>query len=390
MLWGLQFAFLTPVLAILLVTEYQATPEEVGWILAGYNASGFVASLIFPAAADRHADYLKPQLLCALFSLATAVVLTFSSSTVIAAAALIMLGGPGVAGMTLLFAQVKQSAASDVSYAMRIRAVFSFAWVGAPPVATLLMAAMGNRAVAPAMGFVAVINIAAITFALARSRGVRRTTGFRPPAAVHERITTSKVTVFVLATAFVAAHAANSSAVASMGLFVTHDLASDVIWVGIVLGVSAALEIPALMLIGRLSRTVSEGRLLASGCLAGLAYFLGMTLFAHTPVTALVLQVLNAWFFGTIAGTGLAVFQRIIPRPGLASGLYSNTNSLGSILAGGVIAFAAATSLGYRGIFTVCAALLFLSACLLVVVFNFQLKREARVNARPEQVVTKL
>ena len=46
LLWGLQIAFLSPALALILVTLYDASTAEVGWILMVYNASGFVASLL--------------------------------------------------------------------------------------------------------------------------------------------------------------------------------------------------------------------------------------------------------------------------------------------------------------------------------------------------------
>jgi MFS transporter, SET family, sugar efflux transporter len=59
LLWGLQFAFLNPALALLLVA-LDATAAEVGWVLAVYNASGFVASLVLPAYADRKGNYLWP------------------------------------------------------------------------------------------------------------------------------------------------------------------------------------------------------------------------------------------------------------------------------------------------------------------------------------------
>ncbi|HWH99161.1 MAG TPA: hypothetical protein VNT27_02430, partial [Propionibacteriaceae bacterium] len=62
-----------------------------------------------------------------------------------------------------------------------------------------------------------------------------------------------------------------------------------------------------------------------------------------------------------VAGVGLTLFQQIIPRPGLASGLYVNTRRLGAIVSGPVIAFGSMTSLGYGGIFAVCAALTVLS-----------------------------
>jgi SET family sugar efflux transporter-like MFS transporter len=46
LLWGLQIAFLVPSLALILVNLYDASTVQVGWILAIYNASGFVASLL--------------------------------------------------------------------------------------------------------------------------------------------------------------------------------------------------------------------------------------------------------------------------------------------------------------------------------------------------------
>ncbi len=57
LLWGLQLAFLTA-LALILVELYGATTAEVGWVLALYNAGGFLASLLVPAYADRRQDYL--------------------------------------------------------------------------------------------------------------------------------------------------------------------------------------------------------------------------------------------------------------------------------------------------------------------------------------------
>lgn len=62
LLWGLQFAFLNPALALLLVALFHATAGHVGWVLAVYNVSGFVASVLMPGWADRRRDYLRPLL----------------------------------------------------------------------------------------------------------------------------------------------------------------------------------------------------------------------------------------------------------------------------------------------------------------------------------------
>ena len=75
LLWGLQLAFLSPALALILVDLYGATTAEVGWVLAIYNASGFVASLLLPAYADKKHDYLGPMLVCGALTVLLAVVL---------------------------------------------------------------------------------------------------------------------------------------------------------------------------------------------------------------------------------------------------------------------------------------------------------------------------
>ncbi|MDQ0618574.1 putative MFS family arabinose efflux permease [Arthrobacter globiformis] len=153
---------------------------------------------------------------------------------------------------------------------------------------------------------------------------------------------------------FVALQATNSASISIMSLFVTERLNLPLIWSGIALGLSALLEIPALVAIGKLSKRYSAHTLIVSGCLAGAMYYTVMTFLAD-PITLLVAQMLNAWFFGIVAGVGLTIFQDIIPRPGLASGLYTNTRRIGAIVSGALIALGSATPLGYQGIFAACA-----------------------------------
>ena len=59
--------------------------------------------------------------------------------------------------------------------------------------------------------------------------------------------------------------------------------------------------------------------------------------FVPGPVLLIALQVLDAWFFAVVAGVGLTLFQQVIPRPGLASGMFVNTRRLGAIVSGAVI-----------------------------------------------------
>jgi MFS transporter, SET family, sugar efflux transporter len=109
-------------------------------------------------------------------------------------------------------------------------------------------------------------------------------------------------------------------------------------WAGLALGAAAALEVPALLLVGRLQGRVSNFWLIGFGCAAGIIYYAGMAV-VSSPLPGRVLQVLNAAFFAVVAGVGIALFQEIIHRPGLATGLYTNTRRVGAIVSGVIISF---------------------------------------------------
>ncbi|MFE4197605.1 MFS transporter [Paenarthrobacter sp. NPDC056912] len=353
LLWGLQFAFLTPALALMLVDLFDASPADVGWVLALYNAGGFLASLMIPALADRKRDYLRPMLLCAVLALALPAVLAFTSSLPVAVVALLALGGPSGVGMSLFFAHLKHSGAGSQDV-VSMRAIVSFAWVAGPPLATFIVGSYGSRAILLALAAVALLNILTTGAAFRRSKAVPELA--KAAGTSEDGRASSRIAVVGVVAGFIILQATDSSSVTIMALFVDQKMGGQLMWAGITLGVAAALEIPALLLIGRMSRKASEKSLIASGCLAGIAYYAGMT-FAAEPIALISLQVLHAWFFAVVAGVGLTLFQRIIPRPGLAAGLFTNTRRIGAIVSGPIIAFGSMTAFGYQGVFAVCAVL---------------------------------
>jgi MFS transporter, SET family, sugar efflux transporter len=387
LLWGLQLAFLSPALALILVNLYGATTAEVGWVLSIYNASGFVASLLLPAYADKRHDYLGPMLVCGALTLLLAVVLALVTSLPIATIALVVLGGPAGVGSSMLYAHLRHSVARAADI-VNTRAIVSVAWVAGPPLATLIIGWFGNRAILLAIAAVAVINIATtavmITQRSAAARAAAATDGVRPhtPAATEDESPVGRLGIVLIMAAFILLQATNATAMTIMTVYVTETLQLDVLWAGIALGVAAALEVPALILIGRLSERYSHLRLVATSCVAGIAYYRGLA-FVNGPVQLIGLQLLNAWSFAGIAGIGLPLFQQMIPRPGLSTGLYMNTRRVGSIVSGPVIAIGSLTALGQRGIFVTCAALT-LIGLLIITIASRTNKPPEKAHLRPE------
>jgi MFS transporter, SET family, sugar efflux transporter len=354
LLWGLQIAFLNPALALILVSLYDASTAEVGVVLGVYNASGFVASLLVPAYADRRGDYLRPMLGCAVLTLAVAVLLGLATTLPLAVVALVVVGGPAGVGSSLLYAHLRHAGAKPADI-VNTRAIVSVAWVAGPPLATLIIGTLGSRAILLAIAAVAVLNIATTAALAAQHRRQVSTDTAKASPSDEEDLALSRSAVVLIVAAFVLLQAGNATVTSILTLFVTETLRADVVWAGFALGMAAGLEVPALVLIGRLSSRYSSLRLLTTGTLAGIVYYLGVAA-APGPVLLLILQPLNAWAFAAIAGVGLPLFQQMIPRPGLSTGLYMNTRRIGAIVSGPLIALGSLTVLGNRGIFLACAA----------------------------------
>ena len=369
LLWGLQLAFLSPALALILVDLYGATTAEVGWVLGIYNASGFVASLLLPAYADKKHDYLGPMLVCGALTLLLAVVLALTTSLPIATIALVVIGGPAGVGSSMLYAHLRHSGARPADI-VNTRAIVSVAWVAGPPLATFIIGWFGNRAILLAIAAVAVLNIATTAVMIAHRSAAARTvageTGTTPAAATPDESPVGRAGVILIMAAFVLLQATNATAMTIMTLYVTETLGLDVMWAGIALGVAAALEVPALVFIGRLSDQFSHLGLIATGCVAGIAYYLGLA-FVTGPILLIALQVLNAWFFAGIAGIGMPLFQQMIPRPGLSTGLYMNTRRIGAIVSGPIIAIGSLTVFGQRGIFLISAVLTLIGLAIIAI-----------------------
>lgn len=359
LLWGLQVALLSPALAIILATLYDATTADIGWSLAVYNAGGFLASLLIPVWADRNRTYLQILLGCGVLTIALAGVLATASSLPPATVALVVLGGPAGLGTTMLFAHLRD-AGTTTSRIVGTRAIVSVAWVGGPPLATLIIGWAGGRGILAALVVIAVLNIATTAAMMARrGRPERLATPSSPartPGDAPARPVSGRAATILVVAAFVLFQATNATAMSFLTLYVSGTVGLAILWGGITLGVAAALEVPALIIIGRLGDRIPHLRLVAVGAIAGVAYYIGLAAVTE-PILLLALQPLNAISFAAISGIGLALFQDLIPGAGASTGLYMNTRRIGVVVSGPIIALGALPPLGHRGVFLACALL---------------------------------
>jgi SET family sugar efflux transporter-like MFS transporter len=114
----------------------------------------------------------------------------------------------------------------------------------------------------------------------------------------------------------------------------------------VLLGICAALEIPAMLGFGALSTRVPLYLLVRLGPLFGIVYYTLASAVGEVWQLG-VAQLVNACFIAVIQGLAISYVQELLPlQPGRASTLYSNTFACGAILASPMLGLGA--KFGYR------------------------------------------
>lgn len=362
LLWGLHSSLLSPALALILATLYDASTADIGWAVAIYNAGGFIASIVLPAWADRHRTYLRMLMAAGVLTIALAAALAAVSTLPWATVALVVLGGPAGLGTTMLFAHLRDAGAATSSI-LNTRAIISAAWMGGPPLATAIIGWAGARGILLTLVVIALVNVAT-TAVMMKERRPAPAEPATPARSPHALPPGSRLATVLIIGAFVLFQATNATAMTFMALYVTETVGLPVLWAGVVLGLAAALEVPALVIIGRIGDHISHLTLVAAGALLSAVYYAGLVVVTE-PVLLLVLQIPNALGFAAISGIGLALFQDLIPGAGMSTGLFMNARRVGAILSGPIIAAGALPLLGQRGIFAICTAVTLLGLALI-------------------------
>ncbi|TCO53761.1 sugar efflux transporter [Actinocrispum wychmicini] len=245
--------------------------------------------------------------------------------------------------LSQMFAYARQSAerANPVKAPLIIsslRTMLSIAWVGGPPLAALLI---------QVGGYTALYGATALLYATAALIAAR----------LPELGLTAKETAVVprrpqitLATgAFVLVNGAIALCVSGLPLYVTDTLHGTPGDAGLVLGLCAALEIPLMLWFGVLAVKADQHRLVCLGAAVALLYE-GVMLATSDIWQVAAAQLLHAVVISAVGGVGISYFQSLAPdRPGFATTLYTNTLTVGSMIAGPLLGLA--KQLGYRDVY---------------------------------------
>lgn len=226
-----------------------------------------------------------------------------------------------------------------------LRTFFSLAWVAGPPLAAVLLDAGGFGLLYGASAVLYLVVAAVAAFWLGGARGSAART--QPEASdAAQPADAGRRSLWLTLAGLVVIQSSLGLNVQALPLHISQNLGGRVRDAGLVLGLCAALEIPAMLGFGLLSKRVSLRALVMSGPVLGAAYFVIVA--SSTQVWQLAAaQVLNAGYIAIVGGLAISYVQELLPgQPGRASTLYSNTFPCGAILAGPLLGLA--VNNGYR------------------------------------------
>ena len=354
---GLSTALSFPFLSLFLTSAVHAGPLKLSLFLLVQPLSGVLVSTILGRLSDGRVARRRILMTAAVAGVTGAALFSVLRSywpLLLVACTLSAVGG---ALMPQGFAFARAMVAGDPTAPMvtsTLRMFFSLSWVAGPPLASLLLNAGGFTTLyACSSGLYAVVLIVVarwfieppiLTLIAADDEGGNGSSA----AGARGALWTALVALVLL-------QGAIALNVQLVPLLVRHNLHAGVDSAGVILGVCAGLEIPAMLGFGLLSKRVPLQLLVRVGPFFGIAYY-ALAAAAGRVWQLGAAQLLNACFIAIMQGLAVSYVQDLLPlHPGRASTLYSNTFAWGMILA--CLALGIGAKLGYRVSFIIAAAL---------------------------------
>ncbi|WP_158781855.1 sugar efflux transporter [Pantoea sp. BAV 3049] len=349
---GVAGALQAPTLSLFLTREVVVRPFWVGLFYTVNAIAGIVVSLLLAKRSDNSGDRRMLILFCCLMAVGNALLFAFNRHYLTLITFGVLLSALASVSMPQIFALAREYADSSarevVMFSSVMRAQLSLAWVVGPPLSFALALNYGFTTMFLVAAGLFVVCIALIWFALPSVPRVEQS----PEVVMTQTSAWKNKDVRLLFIASLLMWTCNTMYIIDMPLYISSVLGLPDRLAGLLMGVAAGLEIPAMLLAGHYVKRFGKRKMMLFAVAAGVVFYLGLVLF-HSRVALMVLQIFNAVFIGIVAGIGMLYFQDLMPgRPGAATTLFTNSIMTGVILAG-VLQGAMAETFGHSSVYWV-------------------------------------
>lgn len=378
---GIAGALQAPTLSRYLAEDVKVNPYQVGLFYSTNAVAGIVISFLLAQYSDNKGVRRNIILFCCLMGIGNCITFAFSRQYFILVTVGIFFSAFTSAAMPQIFASAREytdkTGRNVVVFNGILRAQLSLAWVIGPPLSFALAVNYGFTIMylsAAAMFFVAML-IVFLCFPV-----IKRPTSVTKKQEPKEKIFNNP-NVILLFIASISMGTANMMYLIDMPLYIDDILPGSPSLPGHLMGIAAAIEIPAMLIASMLVPRFGNKNLICFAVICGIIFYIGMVS-TQNEWMLIGLQFFNGLFIGIIASIGLIYFQDLLPkRTGVASTLFNNCISCSIILAGmlqGVIS----ANFGHQSIYTISLAMVILSfiLCLIIQPPPSTIKSPSKVN----------
>jgi MFS transporter, SET family, sugar efflux transporter len=388
---GLTTAGLNPTLSLFLADAVHAAPFLIGLFFTARAATGVVANLATGWISDRMRDRRVIIAFTGVTSAASTLCLALFRDYMVVLITCVVFASIGQGSMGQLFAYSKEFSAARgrdaTSFTSVMRSVFSAAYAVGPPIALFMLARYGFRPL-----YLCVVGLYLASVPLGRW-GLRRAA----PAAPHGgqarggqarrgergglwrtiRSSSLSARLWLLLGVVLVLGIVNQMYSIDIALHVTKDLRQSPQLVGWMLGLTAGVEIPAMIAAGRVAMRVGRGRLVGVSAVVAVVSYCLLPL-AASPAALLALAALIGTWQGITLSIPMIMVQDEAPGgAGTTTSLYNAAFGSAAMLAGAVTGVTA-SAVGYGNVLWVCAALSAVAALLMLA--RFALGRRTRLD----------
>jgi MFS transporter, SET family, sugar efflux transporter len=363
--YGVLSAFLSTTTSLFLTTAVHVAPLLIGLFFAGRGVVSIALNLGVGSMSDRLPDRRLLVVIAGAGGAVGGVCFAVLRDYVAVLLSGVVCFSIVALGFSQLFAYANEFAHARgrpiTMFTSLLRAVFTAAWVIAPPAGFFLLTRYGFGPLYLAVGCLSLL-MAALGWGLrpltAATRPPLTPQGDQPRGhhAPFGAFSALPARTWLLLGAVVALGVVNQMYAIDVPLYVTRTLHLDAQLVGWMAGLGAGLEIPVIIVAARLAGRFGKLRLVIASAVGAIVFFCLLPL-ATSAVPLLALQVLNAAWTAVSLSIPMVMVQDEAPSgAGSASALYSSAFMSAVVLAGAITGVVAA-AMGFGNVFWVCAAI---------------------------------
>ena len=327
------YAFILPIMSIYLINGIQASPDFIAYYGVSFAISGICFSQWFGSLSDRGVSDRFLFILsvsCIILSSLGFLFVTEPWQALVIGTVFMGLGNACIPLILSMIKRFSEQSGNDITRVnSQMRSGVSIVWIFGPALAFT---------VADFLGYQTNFTIVAILGTLVVLLSVRFLPSFNMDVAgstiVKKPTASSKIprVALRLGAIILLGNLANSIYITAMPLYPTSDLNLPTYFSGLLLGVTAAFEVPVMLKAASLCKKYSKSKIMLFGYVCAITYY---TLLHVTTSMAglLFIQIFNGLFYGIFVGLGVTIIQEAFTdKGGFASAYYSNTMRVGMML----------------------------------------------------------